>query len=142
MPGPIIVDAGPLVALSHPRDQRRDECERALRLLPAGAAAITTLAAVTEAMYLLANVPNGRTYLFDLLLSSWLTVDPFPASALPHVRDLMRRYDDLPMDFADATLVELAERLRADTIFTLDERDFRVYRPRHVGHFRLLPADL
>ncbi len=57
-------------------------------------------------------------------------------------RLLMTRYTDLPMDFADATVVELAERLGADTVFTLDERDFRAYRPQHVPHFRLLPADL
>ena len=51
----------------------------------------------------------------------------------------MRRYADLPMDLADATLVVLAERLRTPWIFTLDRRDFSVYR---VGRrtFRLLPA--
>jgi len=40
----------------------------------------------------------------------------------------MRRYADLPMDLADATLVVLAERLRTPWIFTLDRRDFSVYR--------------
>jgi predicted nucleic acid-binding protein len=43
------------------------------------------------------------------------------------------------MDFTDATLVVLAERLRATAVFTLDRRDFSVYR---VGRraFRLVPA--
>jgi predicted nucleic acid-binding protein len=40
---------------------------------------------------------------------------------------LMDKYADQPMDFADATLVVLAERLRVTSIFTID-RDFRVYR--------------
>ncbi len=50
----------------------------------------------------------------------------------------MRRYADLPMDFADATLVALAPRYATRTVFTLDRPDFRVYR---LGRrsFRLLP---
>ena len=41
---------------------------------------------------------------------------------------LMKKYLDLPMDFADATLVALAERLECKRIFTTDIRDFHVYR--------------
>jgi len=42
------------------------------------------------------------------------------------------------MDFADATLVVLAERLRTTAVLTFDRRDFGVYR---VGRrkFRLVP---
>ncbi|MGH2351587.1 MAG: hypothetical protein ACRDJN_08240, partial [Chloroflexota bacterium] len=90
-------------------------------------------------------VPGGRINLFDLLLSGTFLLDDASTSTtstLPRLRDLMLRYADLPMDFADATVVELAERLGSETVFTLDERDFRVYQPRHVPHLRLLPADL
>ena len=41
---------------------------------------------------------------------------------------LMERYRDVPMDYADATLVALAEELDADTVFTLDRRGFSTYR--------------
>ena len=40
----------------------------------------------------------------------------------------MAKYADLPMDFADATLVVLAELLGTTTVFTLDRRDFGIYR--------------
>ena len=43
------------------------------------------------------------------------------------------------MDFADATLVVLAERLRTRRIFTLDA-DFRVYRLRGRSSFELIPG--
>ncbi len=51
---------------------------------------------------------------------------------------LMAKYHDLPMDFADATLVVLAERLGTPRIFTLDRKDFGAYR---LGRrsFRIVP---
>jgi predicted nucleic acid-binding protein len=52
----------------------------------------------------------------------------------------MRKYRSLPMDFADATLVRVAEREGIRRIFTLDRRDFSVYRlgPRG-GSFAIVP---
>jgi hypothetical protein len=46
----------------------------------------------------------------------------------PRIADLLARYASLPMDYADATLILLAERLNATRIFTLDRRDFSLYR--------------
>ena len=93
-------------------------------------------------MYLLRQVTGGRAHLFRLVLGGVVVLDQLPYGSLGRIRDLMHRYANLPMDFADATVVELAERLGSSTILTLDERDFRIYQPRHVEHFRLLPADL
>jgi len=50
----------------------------------------------------------------------------------------MAKYADVPMDFADACLVVLAERLGSDLIFTIDS-DFRVYRWKGRRSFRLTP---
>jgi predicted nucleic acid-binding protein len=44
------------------------------------------------------------------------------------------------MDLADAALVRVAEREGVHRIFTLDRRDFSVYRPKGVGRFNILPA--
>jgi hypothetical protein len=49
----------------------------------------------------------------------------------------MKQYADLPMDLADATLVALAERLKIQTIFTID-RDFHIYRPLGLDHFTVI----
>jgi uncharacterized protein len=56
------------------------------------------------------------------------------------MRDLMRNYRDLPMDLADAALVRVAERDRLRRIFTLDRRDFQIYRPSRIGRFAVLPS--
>ncbi|HET9788592.1 MAG TPA: VapC toxin family PIN domain ribonuclease, partial [Pyrinomonadaceae bacterium] len=58
---------------------------------------------------------------------------------IPRMRELMRKYRDLPMDLADAGLVRVAERERLRRIFTLDRRDFQVYRLSRLGRFTILP---
>ena len=55
------------------------------------------------------------------------------------VRELMRKYRDLPMDVADAALVAVAEREGIARVFTLDWRDFEVYRPAKIGRVSLVP---
>jgi|SRR6185295_12794715 len=52
---------------------------------------------------------------------------------------LVKKYSDLPMDFADATLVVLAEELGTDLVFTTDYRDFGVYRAGGKRRFQILP---
>jgi len=55
------------------------------------------------------------------------------------MRGLMWKYRDLPMDLADAALVRVAERERIRRVFTVDRRDFAIYRPNRLGRFQILP---
>jgi predicted nucleic acid-binding protein len=57
----------------------------------------------------------------------------------PRIAELIRRYRDFPLGGVDASIVALAERWGATTVFTLDHRHFRAIRPRHVEAFTLLP---
>ncbi len=66
---------------------------------------------------------------------------PIQDSELHHVHTLMSRYADRPMDFADATLVYLATRESVETILTVDQTDFSVYRIGAKRRFRILPVD-
>ena len=60
---------------------------------------------------------------------------------LGRATELMARYANVVMDFADATLVVLAENLNTPNILTLDERGFRKFRYRRNKLFRLLLQD-
>jgi predicted nucleic acid-binding protein len=60
-------------------------------------------------------------------------------SELPALELLMSRYSDLPMDFADATLVHLANMERISTVFTTDNRRFQTYRMNGGLRFRVIP---
>lgn len=55
------------------------------------------------------------------------------------VRSLQRRYADLPLDFVDAAVIAIAERLEQTTVATLDHRHFSAIRPLHIAAFELVP---
>jgi len=132
----VLVDTGPLVALFDPSDRARAGCERTLARLR-GQTLVSSLAVITEATYLLAFSPRAQRGLLAFIAAGAVEIAPFGPQDVSRAAALMARYESLPMDFADATLVVLAERLGTQSIFTLDRRDFAVYR---VGRraFRLL----
>lgn len=53
--------------------------------------------------------------------------------------DLLDQYADSRVDYVDATVTAIAERLNITRILTLDRRDFNILRPAHAPHFELLP---
>jgi predicted nucleic acid-binding protein len=91
---------------------------------------------LTEAFHLLTPDSRGAQRLMDFVgdggLAVWFLDDP----GLERAFELMRRYENVPMDFADATLVAAAETLATVKVFTLDRKDFGVYRVRR-GHRQL-----
>ena len=103
---------------------------------------ITTEAVVTETMFFLQDLPNGPARLVDWLAGIKAEiVDCFQFSCLQVTSELMARYADTPMDFADATLVLTAGHLDCADILTLDERGFRTFRFNRSKRFRLLLQD-
>ncbi len=135
----ILVDAGPMVALIHADDHHHERCKEVLRSLKEPMA--TVWPPVTEAMYLLGFSPEAQQALWQLIERSGNLVLPLGLDDVPRIRELMAKYKDLPMDFADAALVRVSEREKIRRIFTLDRRDFSVYRPPGHGSFDIVPAD-
>jgi len=130
----ILVDAGPLVALIDADDQHHAKCVATLQSISEPLA--TVWPAVTEAMYLLADVAGAQDILWEMIERGPLRLLPLYAADLPRMRELMRKYADRPMDMADAALVRAAEREGVRKIFTIDRKDFSVYRL----HNRLRPV--
>jgi predicted nucleic acid-binding protein len=133
----ILVDAGPLVAMLSATDQHRSRCVQAFRGLREPLA--TVWPAVAEAMHLLEPRPHAQDALLERVESESLRLLALGREDLPRVRELMRKYRDLPMDLADAALVRVAERENIETIFTIDRRDFQVYRPLGRRRFKIIP---
>ena len=129
----VLVDTGPLVALLDPSDAARPACRVCLEALERSDL-VTTEAVVTEAAYLLDFSIQSQAALLELLASGRPRVEALSPRDRLRAAELLGKYADLPMDYADATLVVLAERLRARRVFTLDRKDFAVYR---VGRRRL-----
>jgi predicted nucleic acid-binding protein len=122
----ILVDAGPLIAFFDSADQHHAKCVAALKALREPLA--TVWPPLTEAMYLLADVPKAQDALWEMLSRGALTLLPLDATDGPRIRELMRKYSNRPMDLADAALLRVAEREGLRKIFTVDRREFAVYR--------------
>jgi predicted nucleic acid-binding protein len=134
----VLVDAGPLVALIHADDQHHDRCTAVLRSLREPLATVWPV--FTEAMYLLNFSFQAQEALWEMMDRAVVRLLPLDEGDIPRMRELMRKYQDLPMDLADAALVRVAEREKLRRVFTLDQRDFQIYRPSRLGRFSLLPA--
>ena len=100
---------------------------------------VTSEAVLTEATHLLRRGRGGADACLAFVVNGGAAVVPSTTSSLGRCRALMRRYEDLPMDFADATLVVLAEELETDVVCTTDRRDFGVYRIGGSRPFRIVP---
>ncbi|HKV23887.1 MAG TPA: PIN domain-containing protein [Candidatus Acidoferrum sp.] len=122
----ILVDAGPLVALVDADDQHHKKCVAALKTMrePLG----TVWPPVVEAMYLLGDQPAAQEALWEMLERGAVALLPLDANDIPRMRELMRKYANRPMDLADAALIRAAEREGLRKIFTVDRRDFSIYR--------------
>jgi hypothetical protein len=133
----ILMDAGPMVALVSPADNHHDACVEATRSLRQPI--VTVWPVLAEVMHLLAMSQRAQDDIWTFFEEGEIGLAGLALADVPRIRALMRKYRDLPMDLADAALVRVAERDGARTIFTLDRRDFTVYRPAGSGRFVLIP---
>jgi predicted nucleic acid-binding protein len=120
----VLVDAGPLVALFDRNDRHHG---RAVKFIAdCRSRFITNLPVLTEATFLLQFSVEAQR---DLLL--WVhgsfEIDQGTASDLPRIASILEKYRDMRADFADASLVALAERQNLSHVASVD-RDFAIYR--------------
>lgn len=132
----VLVDAGALIALLDKDDSRHQRSVAALQSIREPLA--TVWPAVTEAMHLLADVPRANDALCDMLSDGAVHLLHLDVADVPRIKQLMLKYKDRPMDFADAALVCVAEREQLTTILTFDS-DFSIYRLPGRAKFLKLP---
>lgn len=136
----IILDTGPIVALFDRDDSYHSHSVEILKKIKEPL--ITTWPVITEAFYLLNFSWQVQGDLWEFIQRGGVTIGPLEADIFYRCRELMEKYHDLPIDMADATLVALGEKMKISKIFTFDHKDFRVYRPKHMKRFSLIPAIL
>jgi len=144
MKNTIIVDTGFWLALGNKSDYYHDIARNRLHELSAiNIKFITTCAVITETSYLLYQRMGHEAQRRFLVYYQEGLFDTFEITSIHAARlnELMNKYADLPMDFADASLVILAEYLGHGHILSTDQRDFHTYRWKNHQPFRnlLLP---
>lgn len=132
-----LVDTGALLALLDRHDRWHRPCVEAFRSLRLPL--LTSEAVLTELFHLIGDDVRDVAAAWALLRSGAITLGSIADEELQPLAALMHRYQDRPMDFADATLVHLAQQERLTTIFTVDFADFETYRIEGRKRFRILP---
>jgi len=127
----IIIDTGPLIALFDSKDPDHADCHKVLKGIKEPL--YTTEAVLTEVLYAFEPDGRGAEGVKEFFLADYVTLYPLSKEDIERCFELMNRYSDLPMDFADATLITLAENIGTKKVFTLDYRDFNIYQYKR-GH--------
>jgi predicted nucleic acid-binding protein len=136
---PTLVDTGFLFALANAQD-----VHHAAALGVAGVLSDTVVVPVTvlpEICYLL-DSRLGHAVMREFLArlhAGPMLVESLAKTDLARVMEILEQYRDARIDFVDATLVALAERLGITRVLTVDQRHFRLFRPKHCPAFEILP---
>ncbi len=137
MPNELLLDTGALVSLL---DRSQAGHEDFVRYFDSwDGRVVSTEAVLSESTHLLGRVYGGRQACLDFFLAGGAVLVPSTPSTLRRCRELIEQYKDLPMDFADATLVVLAEDLATNLVYTTDRRDFEIYRIGGKRRFKIVP---
>lgn len=131
----ILIDSGPLIALFNGNDTYH---AASVSFIKANRSElVTTIASITETLHWLSFNRHAQIDFLEWVHAGAVTIEPVTNSDLQRIIELTKKYADLPMDFAAACLVFLAEKFNIDTVATID-RDFDVYRVEGKRPFTVL----
>jgi len=105
---------------------------------------VVPLPAITETAYLVGrNLGVEHLAKFSENLSrTTFQIESPNAQDYNRIAEILRKYNDNNIDFVDACIVAMAERLNITKILTVDHRHFRTFKPAHCDSFELIPEKL
>ena len=133
----VIMDTGPWVALIDRSEGKHNQSVEWFRQFEGDI--FSSEAVLTEVLYLLNFSAKAQSAAFDFVLNGAITIVPSDLESLRKAKKLMAKYSDVPMDYADATLVYLADDLSIPHVVTFDVRGFGIYRLSLKRPFIILP---
>jgi uncharacterized protein len=133
-----LADTGALLAYLDRTDPWHRPCREAIQQFRLPLA--TSSAVLTELFHVFGDNAREVGFAWAFIRSGAVTVLPISDRDLADIEALMRKYHDRPMDFADATLIHLAQRESLSTVFTIDHDDFETYRVGGRKRLRILPS--
>jgi len=135
---PLVVDTSVVFGALDAGDPDHVSCSETVS---AGPALVVPAPVVVELDWMARSrgTKDATRALVNSLLDGSMLVANLELEDYARAIQLVEKYADLPLDFVDASVVAIAERLEQDTIATLDRRHFSVVRPLHVEAFTLVP---
>jgi predicted nucleic acid-binding protein len=133
-----LADTGAILAYLDRHDPWHQLCRDAFSQLRLPL--LTSTAVLTEVFHLIQARRVEQAVVWRFIRSGAIFPGTIGADDFPNLQELMLRYADRPMDFADASLVRLAQRESITRIFTVDQADFETYRIDGRRRFTVIPA--
>lgn len=130
-----LVDAGPLVALFDASDKHHRWAVRAVQAEPHRM--VTTWPVLAETASMLST--GSWIDCLEFIETGGIQIEELPHAVLPDLIRWAKKYNDLPMDLGDASLVVLAGLLGTRRIITIDS-DFGIYRLAGNRTFEMIHA--
>jgi predicted nucleic acid-binding protein len=134
-----LLDSGFWFALLNHKEQTHEQVLAAAQQI--SGPIVTATVVLTEVAYLVRRDLGSAAlaaYLDSLTTADYVLVEP-TAEDYHRAAAIIRQYRDAHIDFVDAVLVAIAERLNITQVLTLDQRHFRLFRPQHCDAFDILP---
>jgi uncharacterized protein len=134
----VIADTGFVVALLNKNDTRHFDVQPIYLQYPE---ILLPKTVFVEVAYLIgrdAGIPTTIAFLRNLSKSRFQAIELMDQD-LDRIADILEQYIDSRVDFVDASVMAIAERCNIKIVLTLDQRDFRLFRPQHCDAFTLLP---
>lgn len=135
---PLLVDTGPLVALVRKTDRDHRRCAEYAGGIRSPL--LTTWPVLTEAAWLLRADDRDVDALLRMVSNGYVNIDPLDPQAADWIRAFNEKYADQSPQLADASLMYLADTLGLTDIFTLDLRDFSIFRLSNGGAISVHPG--
>lgn len=140
MPMNVLIDSGFLYATLDKSDKHHQAATDALLSLSSEKILMPTLVLVEVSYLLGARIGHHAIQTFvGQMKDSPLEFVCIQQPDLLRTHELLQQYANVELDFVDASITALAERLNINRILTVDARDFRIVRPRHCEYFEIMP---
>ncbi|TVR58459.1 MAG: PIN domain-containing protein [Spirochaetaceae bacterium] len=125
MPNSVLIDAGPLIALFDKDDRYHLPVKEFVR--DGKFKFVTTTAVLTEVTHMLDFNVKVHVHFLEWVMNAGVILHTITQHDISRIVELTTKYSELPMDFADATLVVAAEKTAIRRIISIDS-DFEIYR--------------
>ncbi|ABZ95290.1 PIN domain protein [Leptospira biflexa serovar Patoc strain 'Patoc 1 (Ames)'] len=120
-----LIDSGPIIALFNEKDKFHKSILKYLKSFKGEL--ISSWPVVTEVIYLLSFSVEAQSDFLEWIERGGIQIFNLSIEDLKYIKSRMKKYSDLPMDLADASLMCIAEKFEYENIISIDS-DFSIYK--------------
>ncbi|XDD45295.1 type II toxin-antitoxin system VapC family toxin [Leptospira sp. WS39.C2] len=120
-----LIDSGPIIALFNSKDKFHKHTLKFLKSY--NGELVSSWPVITEIVYLLAFSVEAQSDFLEWIERGSIKIFDLNIEDLKYIKNRMRKYSDLPMDLADASLMCISEKMGIERIVSIDS-DFSIYK--------------